>query len=419
MNTVESNSDSGVYETILTLFRNMDDFSLLDKLAQLQSRLNEISGVRALSKSDAAILSHSINGYPEERVAFLTLVRDYMEPLDFIDLLLCDGHGKATHSFHNIEFQMFSNALTSLSFPAMLVAQSLNSIELRDKLVHCLSYFREYPSCIAQCLVLLMSTVQGKWKTAIYYFYLAKAFSIRPDQEEREGSDAIYAKLRSICQKWFQYGLTNFEGVDIDQILHCIFPTAEAYTASISTLWVQNFVRDTTAYRLPYQLQPRVQGLSEEQKQQSTQSIGTSSSSANSIRRVSPAPPYSRELMGVIAVRHTNQVPASSVPVSPVYVPESDMDEDSDEEEEVPRFEAPVADDATTTTTATSSISSDALCIACTTRRRNIACLPCGHVCLCRECYARLPLDETPIGRAFRCPICRSGITHEIRVFLS
>ena len=47
-------------------------------------------------------------------------------------------------------------------------------------------------------------------------------------------------------------------------------------------------------------------------------------------------------------------------------------------------------------------------CVACLDRPRSVVVVPCGHLCLCPECAARLPTQH--------CPICRAAATTMITV---
>ena len=48
-------------------------------------------------------------------------------------------------------------------------------------------------------------------------------------------------------------------------------------------------------------------------------------------------------------------------------------------------------------------------CVVCWERRREVACYPCMHVCLCAACA----------GAADACPMCRRPVEDVFRVFLS
>lgn len=50
-------------------------------------------------------------------------------------------------------------------------------------------------------------------------------------------------------------------------------------------------------------------------------------------------------------------------------------------------------------------INLDGMCVVCVSNQREVAVLPCGHLCLCIECYPRLQL----------CPICRARIRGALR----
>lgn len=47
-------------------------------------------------------------------------------------------------------------------------------------------------------------------------------------------------------------------------------------------------------------------------------------------------------------------------------------------------------------------------CSICLENQKTIACLPCGHLCLCYACSTDVP--ET-------CPICRQKLTDKVKIF--
>lgn len=60
-------------------------------------------------------------------------------------------------------------------------------------------------------------------------------------------------------------------------------------------------------------------------------------------------------------------------------------------------------------------------CKICYTQLAEIACLPCGHLVMCRWCSDQhspcLQHDRTRPRRAAGCPVCRKGIRQKVRVF--
>lgn len=60
-------------------------------------------------------------------------------------------------------------------------------------------------------------------------------------------------------------------------------------------------------------------------------------------------------------------------------------------------------------------------CRICYTQMAEIACLPCGHLVMCRWCSDQhsptLAHDRTRPTRAAGCPVCRKGIRQKVRVF--
>ena len=63
----------------------------------------------------------------------------------------------------------------------------------------------------------------------------------------------------------------------------------------------------------------------------------------------------------------------------------------------------------------------DMECKVCYTQLSEIACLPCGHLVMCRWCSEQhspcLQHDHTRPRRAAACPVCRKGIRQKVRVF--
>ena len=53
----------------------------------------------------------------------------------------------------------------------------------------------------------------------------------------------------------------------------------------------------------------------------------------------------------------------------------------------------------------------DSTCVICLEARRDIALLPCGHVCVCSGCFAQLPSAQ--------CPLCRQEIHGTAPLFFS
>ena len=60
-------------------------------------------------------------------------------------------------------------------------------------------------------------------------------------------------------------------------------------------------------------------------------------------------------------------------------------------------------------------------CKICYTQLAEIACMPCGHLVMCRWCSEQhspcLTHDRTRPRRAAACPVCRKGIRQKVRVF--
>ena len=60
-------------------------------------------------------------------------------------------------------------------------------------------------------------------------------------------------------------------------------------------------------------------------------------------------------------------------------------------------------------------------CKICYTQLSEVACLPCGHLVMCRWCSEQhspcLPHDRTKPRLAAQCPVCRKGIRQKVRVY--
>lgn len=56
-------------------------------------------------------------------------------------------------------------------------------------------------------------------------------------------------------------------------------------------------------------------------------------------------------------------------------------------------------------------------CSICMDKDANIACVPCGHLCLCVDC-AVLLLDQTQPKTGVPCPICRAGVRTFQQIFI-
>ena len=56
-------------------------------------------------------------------------------------------------------------------------------------------------------------------------------------------------------------------------------------------------------------------------------------------------------------------------------------------------------------------------CVVCLERRKTLASIDCGHVCLCAECAAALAAYCARVARATRCPMCLAPLTRLIRVY--
>ena len=59
------------------------------------------------------------------------------------------------------------------------------------------------------------------------------------------------------------------------------------------------------------------------------------------------------------------------------------------------------------TRTASSEKSPRSACVVCIDNEARVACVPCGHMCLC----------DLDAPRVSACPVCRAPITHRLTVF--
>ena len=59
---------------------------------------------------------------------------------------------------------------------------------------------------------------------------------------------------------------------------------------------------------------------------------------------------------------------------------------------------------------AATSVATALQCVVCMTRERAVACVPCGHKCLCKECGKR-----DVVGG--KCPMCRESVKLFMEVF--
>ena len=102
--------------------------------------------------------------------------------------------------------------------------------------------------------------------------------------------------------------------------------------------------------------------------------------------------------------------------------PDSGSDSDSDEEDEEA---TPRGLDATDTGRPEPKPDEELIvqmqCKICYTQLSEVACLPCGHLVMCRWCSEQhspvMQHDRTRPRRAAACPVCRKGIRQKVRVF--
>jgi hypothetical protein len=53
------------------------------------------------------------------------------------------------------------------------------------------------------------------------------------------------------------------------------------------------------------------------------------------------------------------------------------------------------------------------LCVVCQDAPKSVLLLPCRHLCVCKECMARLKADRSGCV----CPICRGSVTDSLDVY--
>lgn len=78
------------------------------------------------------------------------------------------------------------------------------------------------------------------------------------------------------------------------------------------------------------------------------------------------------------------------------------------ESEKQPIVLSPVSEDAE------ESADADGLCVLCWDREADHVLVPCGHLCLCRNCSRREVLSG---GLKGECPVCKSKIDQAVKVF--
>jgi len=54
-------------------------------------------------------------------------------------------------------------------------------------------------------------------------------------------------------------------------------------------------------------------------------------------------------------------------------------------------------------------------CVICLDAPPELACVPCGHVCLCSGCARALTLNDS---FRFKCPVCRTKVQCTMRIYL-
>lgn len=58
----------------------------------------------------------------------------------------------------------------------------------------------------------------------------------------------------------------------------------------------------------------------------------------------------------------------------------------------------------------TADLTDEQKCVVCVENPKEVICLPCGHVCLCEDCSAKIK---------FKCPVCRTKIDNKSVAFIS
>jgi E3 ubiquitin-protein ligase MUL1 len=54
------------------------------------------------------------------------------------------------------------------------------------------------------------------------------------------------------------------------------------------------------------------------------------------------------------------------------------------------------------------------MCIVCYSKERSVACVPCGHKCLCEDCGTK---ETMSTANGCPCPMCREEVMMFMKVF--
>lgn len=63
---------------------------------------------------------------------------------------------------------------------------------------------------------------------------------------------------------------------------------------------------------------------------------------------------------------------------------------------------------------AATSVATALMCVVCYSKERNVACVPCGHKCLCEDCGTK---DNMSTSKGCHCPMCRNEVMMFMKVF--
>tara|TARA_B100001057_G_scaffold494830_1_gene592254 strand:- start:1430 stop:2962 length:1533 start_codon:yes stop_codon:yes gene_type:complete len=63
---------------------------------------------------------------------------------------------------------------------------------------------------------------------------------------------------------------------------------------------------------------------------------------------------------------------------------------------------------------AATSVAAELMCIICYAKERSVACVPCGHKCLCEDCGTK---DNMSTSKGCHCPMCRKEVIMFMKVF--
>ena len=63
---------------------------------------------------------------------------------------------------------------------------------------------------------------------------------------------------------------------------------------------------------------------------------------------------------------------------------------------------------------AATSVATALMCVICYSKERSVACVPCGHKCLCEDCGTK---ENMTTANGCPCPMCRKEVMMFMKVF--